>query len=96
MGGEEGCASLLDELKKDRTHMAIVVDEYGGTSGLVSFEDLIEELIGEIRDEHDKGLMRFHKVARRVILADGSARIADIEKQFHIRLPSGEYERVGG
>ncbi|TET47644.1 HlyC/CorC family transporter [candidate division TA06 bacterium] len=93
---EKSCASLLDELKKDYTHMAIVVDEYGGTSGLVGLEDLVEELIGEIRDEHDKELRRFRKVARRTILADGSARIADIEKHFHINLPKGEYETIGG
>ena len=93
---EKSCASLLDELKKDYTHMAVVVDEHGGTSGLVGLEDLVEELIGEIGDEHDKELRRFRKVARRTILADGSARIADIERQFHIGLPEGEYETVGG
>lgn len=93
---EKSCASLLDELKKDYTHMAIVVDEYGGTSGLVGLEDLVEELIGEIRDQHDKELRRFREVTGRVILADGSARINDIERHFRISLPDGEYETIGG
>jgi putative hemolysin len=93
---EKNCASLLDELRKDYIPMAIVVDEHGGTSGLVSLEDLIEELIGEIRDEHDRELKRFEKVARSVIVADGSARIAELARQFHVRLPGGEYETIGG
>jgi len=93
---EKNCATLLDELKRDETHTAIVVDEHGGTKGLVSLEDLVEELIGEIRDEHDKELKGFEKIARRVIIADGSARIADLERQYHVSLPKGEYETIGG
>jgi putative hemolysin len=93
---EKNCATLLDELKRDEIHTAIVVDEHGGTKGLVSLEDLVEELIGEIRDEHDKELKGFEKIARRMIVADGSARLAEIEKQYHIALPKGEYETVGG
>jgi CBS domain containing-hemolysin-like protein len=93
---EKNCATLLDELKRDEIHTAIVVDEHGGTKGLVSLEDLVEELIGEIKDEHDKEMKGFEKIARRVIVADGNARIADIERQYHIVLPKGEYETVGG
>ncbi len=93
---EKSCASLLDELRRDETHMAVVVDEYGGTSGVVSLEDLVEELIGEISDEHDKELKGFRKIARRVIVADGNARIADIKRQYHIDLPEGEFETIGG
>jgi putative hemolysin len=93
---EKSCASLLDELRRDESHMAVVVDEYGGTSGVVSLEDLVEELIGEISDEHDKELKGFRKIARRVIVADGNARIADLKKQYHIDLPEGEFETIGG
>ena len=93
---EKNCATLLDELKRDEIHTAVVVDEHGGTTGLVSLEDLVEELIGEIRDEHDKELKGFQKIARRMIIADGNARITDLERQYHISLPKGEYETVGG
>jgi putative hemolysin len=93
---EKSCASLLDELRRDESHIAVVVDEYGGTSGVVSLEDLVEELIGEISDEHDKQLRGFRKIARRVIVADGNTRIADLKKQYHIDLPEGEFETIGG
>jgi len=88
---------LLKEFQRERTHMAIVVDEYGGTAGLVTLEDVIEEIVGEIRDEYDKEKPLFHQVDDNTWLVDGRMDIEDLNEALGLEIPAGEdYESLGG
>ncbi|HET6488232.1 MAG TPA: hemolysin family protein [Syntrophales bacterium] len=87
---------LLHELKDQRQHMAIVIDEYGGTAGLVTLEDLIEEIVGEIRDEHDADETGFTDLPDGSVLADSRIEIEKIEERFSVTLPKGKYETLAG
>ena len=87
---------LLREMQKKRVHMAIVIDEYGAVSGLVTLEDLIEEIVGEIRDEYDTE-------SPVILLSDGSMiidasiSVKDLDEDYHVDIPeSPEYETLGG
>ena len=87
---------LLREMQKKRIHMALVVDEYGGISGLVSLEDLIEEIVGEIRDEYDVESPVI-QLSDGTMLIDASISLRDLREDYHIALPeSPEYETLGG
>ena len=87
---------LLHELKEKKSHMAIVIDEYGGTSGLVTLEDLIEEIVGEIQDEHDVDENPFTKLPGGDILVDSRVEIEEFEEYFDIEVPEGQFETLGG
>jgi len=88
---------LLKEFQRRKTHVAVVVDEFGGTSGLVALEDVVEEIVGEIQDESDVGEGPVKVVAEGLILAEGSAPIRDLEEHLHVTFPdTGEYETLGG
>ncbi len=87
--------SVLDGMRKERNHLALVVDEHGSAAGIITMEDIAEELVGEINDEHD---LRTRTVARRrdgLVLAAGVVRLDQLTR-LGIRLPDGEYETVGG
>ncbi len=87
---------LLKEMQKRRIHMALVVDEYGGISGLVTLEDLIEEIVGEIRDEHDTESPVI-RLKDKTLLIDPSISLRDLKEDYQIPLPeSPEYETLGG
>jgi putative hemolysin len=87
---------LLREMQRRRIHMALVVDEYGGVSGLVTMEDLVEEIIGEIRDEHDVESPVIH-LPDGTWLIDASISLRDLKEDHQIALPeSTEYETLGG
>jgi putative hemolysin len=87
---------LLREMQKKRIHMALVVDEYGGVAGLVTMEDLVEEIIGEIRDEHDIE-SPLVQLSDGTMLIDASISLRDLKEDYHIQLPeSPEYETLGG
>ncbi|PIV21237.1 MAG: HlyC/CorC family transporter [Deltaproteobacteria bacterium CG_4_8_14_3_um_filter_45_9] len=87
---------LLREMQKKRIHMALVVDEYGGISGLVSLEDLIEEIVGEIRDEYDIESPVI-QLSDGTMLIDASINLRDLKEDYHVPLPeSPEYETLGG
>jgi len=87
---------LLMEMQKKRIHMAVVVDEYGGVSGLVTIEDLIEEIVGEIHDEYDTESPVTH-LPNGTMLIDASISLRDLKEDYHIHLPeSPEYETLGG
>jgi len=87
---------LLREMQRRRIHMALVVDEYGGVAGLVTMEDLVEEIIGEIRDEHDTE-SPVTQLSDGTMLIDASISLKDLKEDYHVPLPeSPEYETVGG
>jgi len=87
---------LFHELKEKKSHMAIVIDEYGGTSGLVTLEDLIEEIVGEIRDEHDEEDDPFITLPEGDVLVDSRVEIEEFEEYFGIEVPEGQFETLGG
>jgi putative hemolysin len=85
----------LSEMRREGHHLAIVVDEFGGTAGIVTLEDLIEEVIGDIRDEYDQGesALRFRGGE---LEADGLLNLDEVEEQTGVRLPDGPYETLAG
>lgn len=87
---------LLRELRERRVHIAVVVDEFGGTDGLVTIEDILEELVGEIADEHDLPSDEFVLVAPGEALVDGKLRIEDVNERMCSHLPEDQYETVAG
>ncbi len=87
---------LLRELKRTRIHMAIIVDEYGGTAGLVTLEDLIEEIIGEIQDEYDFEEVSIRKLSDNVYNVEAKVPIDEVNEQLGIELPEDESETLGG
>ena len=88
--------SALSEMRRERAHMAIVADEYGGTAGIVTLEDLVEELVGDIRDEYDTGEAPAKKLPRGEVDVDGLLNLDEFAEQTGIRLPEGPYETVAG
>ena len=89
-------ADLLTELRTLKSHMAIILDEYGGTAGLITLEDIIEEIIGEIQDEYDMEEDLVIPIDEDTSLVDARINIEDLETELGIQLPQGEYETVGG
>ena len=87
---------LLSELRAKKSHMAVVLDEYGGTAGLVTLEDVIEEIVGDIRDEYDKEEEQITRIDDETFLVDARLGIEDLADLAGIELPDGEYETVGG
>ena len=90
-------SELLREMQRGKFSLAIVVDEYGGTSGLVTMEDLLEEIVGEIRDEHDEG----EEEAIRIVsddeaLVDAGTNIEDVNHRLGLHLPHEDFETIGG
>jgi CBS domain containing-hemolysin-like protein len=91
---------LFNEMRKKKIHMAIVVDEYGGTSGLVTLEDLLEELVGEIEDEYDTEERMYSFINDNTILVDAKMNVYELneilEENWNERFPETEYDTVGG
>jgi putative hemolysin len=88
---------LLREFQKERIHMAIVVDEYGGTAGLVTLEDVIEEIVGEIRDEYDKEKPLFREIDERTWIVEGKIGIEELNDALGFHIPTEEdFESLGG
>ena len=87
---------MLKEFQDARVHMAIVIDEYGGTSGLVTIEDLIEEIVGEIQDEYDIEEKLLIEQADGTLLVDGRLSIEDFEEYFDIEVKREMFDTVGG
>jgi putative hemolysin len=87
---------LLREMRKKRIHLALVGDEYGGTDGLVTMEDLIEEIVGDIRDEQEKELREIDEIAANRYIVDGRTDIGKVNKRLGVKLPEDEFETIGG
>ena len=90
--------SLLEEFKKDRSHLAVVIDEYGTISGLVTIEDILEELVGEIEDEHDIDEEEIIKISENIYTADAKVEIEDFTEFFNLNIDPLEIdaETLGG
>jgi len=87
---------LLQEFKKKRVHLAIVVDEYGGTSGLVTIEDLLEQIVGDIQDEYDVEEEWLVEETDGSVVVDARLPIEDIEEHFGIEIERDKFDTVGG
>ena len=87
---------LLLEMRRERKHVTLVVEEHGGTAGVVTMEDLLEELVGEIRDEYDMTELGVEQLGERRFIVPGSIRIDEVKDRLDIELPEGEYETVAG
>lgn len=88
---------LLQEFRKKQVHLAIVVDEYGGTEGIVTIEDILEEIVGDIADEYDKEESLFVPLPDGGWIVDARMNILDLESELHITIPQeGDYDTVGG
>ncbi|MDQ3766324.1 MAG: hemolysin family protein [Actinomycetota bacterium] len=89
-------AELLREMQQQHVHMAIVIDEYGGTAGLVTIEDLIEEIVGEIIDEYDKEEPLVEPIDDDTIRVDAKMQISEVNELLDADLPHEEWDTVGG
>ena len=87
---------LLDIFQKDRIQIAIAIDEYGGTAGLVTMEDVVEEVVGEIIDEYDKEIKLFEITEDNTVIADGNIDIEKINDILNIEIPENDFETLGG
>ena len=88
--------SLLEEFKKDRSHMAIVIDEYGTVSGLVTIEDILEELVGEIEDEHDSEEEDLIQVGEYEYIANATLELSEFEQKFNKSFNGMDAETLAG
>ncbi|MBQ8639966.1 MAG: HlyC/CorC family transporter, partial [Lachnospiraceae bacterium] len=90
-------AELLSELRAANASIAIVLDEYGTTAGLVTLEDLLEEIVGDIRDEYDDDETdEFSKVTEKEFLVEGSTKLDDVNDELGLQLESEDYDTIGG
>lgn len=93
------CIDLLAHMRSSTTHIAVILDEYGGTEGMITIEKLVEQIIGDIRDEHDKEIKVFiTQVSDKNYIVDARASIQDLEEilQMSLSQEDGEYETFGG
>lgn len=87
---------LFIEFKQMKNHMAVVIDEYGGTAGLVTIEDLLEEIVGNIQDEYDDEDVDFEMKGSNVIVVNGMLMIDEVNDIFNVEIPEDEWETIGG
>lgn len=87
---------LLQEFKRKRIHLAIVIDEYGGTSGLITIEDLLEEIVGDIQDEYDREESLLTINPDGSVIADGRLPVEELEEHFDIQIERDNFDSVGG
>ena len=90
------CSQLFTELTERKVQIAIVVDEYGGTAGLITLEDLVESIVGNIQDEYDNEEEEIHRMSETEFTVDGSASIDEISGLTGVELPEGGYDTVAG
>ena len=92
----KNCGSLFDEITEKRVQMAVVVDEYGGTAGIVTLEDLIEAIVGNIQDEYDNEEEEIVEESENIFTIDGSAYIEEVNELVNDIIPEGDYDTLGG
>ena len=96
MPGTKQVLSAMSEMRREGHHLAIVMDEYGGTDGIVTLEDLLEEVIGEIHDEYDVAEEPARSLHDGDVEVDGLLNLEDFEDRTGLELPEGPYETVAG
>jgi putative hemolysin len=89
-------SEVLRLMQRGRLHMAVVIDEYGGTAGLVTIEDLLEEIFGELHDEHDVGAESVREISEETLVVDARVSTDEVADHFGVTLPEGDYDSVGG
>ena len=94
--GSREVEEVLSDFKRLNQHLAIVLDEYGGTAGLVTMEDLLEEIVGEIRDEKDEPAEVEEREAPHLVLLPGSTAISDVNERHGLSVPDEDYTTIGG
>lgn len=87
---------VFKELQKNKIQMAIIIDEYGGTAGIVTMEDILEELVGDIYDEYDEEEKEFEQIDNNTYLLSGSMTIYDVNKLLNANIPEGDYDTISG
>ena len=87
---------ILAELRQQSVHLAIVLDEFGGTYGLLTMEDLLEEIVGEINDEYDIAEPEFASTPEGDVLIDGGAALSEVNERFELSLPEEDFDTIGG
>jgi CBS domain containing-hemolysin-like protein len=88
---------LLKLMRTEKVHLAIVLDEFGGTAGLVTIEDILEEIVGEIRDEYDvEEPTEIELQSDGTLLVDGRANIDDVSAKLGVQLPTDDFDTIGG
>ncbi len=87
---------VFKELQKNKIQMAIIIDEYGGTAGIVTMEDILEELVGDIFDEYDEEEKEFEQIDSNTYLLSGSITIYDVNKLLNVDIPEGDYDTISG
>jgi CBS domain containing-hemolysin-like protein len=90
------CGDLLLDMQRERRHLAVVLDEFGGTLGIATLEDLLEELVGEIFDEHDEEVRQSPAAVAAILETDGNVSVEAVQERFGVSLPSGRSTTVGG
>lgn len=90
------CANLFKNMSESHVQMAIVVDEYGGTSGLITLEDLLESIVGNIQDEYDNEDEEISIIDDSTFTIDGTTDIEEVEELLGVKIPDGEYDTLGG
>ena len=90
------CGLLFKEMTARRTQMAVVVDEYGGTAGIVTLEDLVESIVGNIQDEYDNEEEEFSVIDETTFTVDGTTSIDEVNEHVGVDLPEDEYDTIGG
>jgi putative hemolysin len=86
---------VLEDLRRTRAHMAVVLDEYGGTAGILTLEDLVEEVIGDINDEYDLAQREAFE-SDGVLELSGAMSLVDVRSDFHLAIPEGDWTTLGG
>ena len=87
---------LFKELQKNKKHLAIIIDEYGGTAGLITMEDILEEIVGDIFDEYDEIEEEYEKIDDKTYILSGSMPIYDVNKLLESNIPEGDYDTLSG
>lgn len=87
---------VFKELQKNKIQIAIILDEYGGTAGIITMEDILEELVGDIYDEYDEEEQEFEKIDNNTYILSGSMTIYDVNKLLNANIPEGDYDTISG
>lgn len=90
------CSALFEKMRDTHTQMAIVVDEYGGTAGLITMEDLLEAIVGSIQDEYDDEEDEITQIGENVFTVDGTTDISEIEDLLRVKMPDGDFDTISG